>query len=101
MVTDHGTYDIVHWVLYKIPGTVTSLEEGCEQFTQGKNDFGAEGYGGPMPPNGHGEHKYYFWILALKDGSELDSGLSMGELLAQIEPNLVGMNRLIGCYARD
>ncbi len=36
-----------------------------------------------------------------KDGSELDSGLSMGELLAQIEPNLVGMNRLIGCYARD
>jgi len=25
----------------------------------------------------------------------------MGELLAQIEPNLVGMNRLIGCYAQD
>ena len=66
MVTGHGNYEIVHWVLYKIPETVTSLEEGCELFTQGKNDFGAEGYGGPMPPNGHGAHKYYFWILALE-----------------------------------
>ncbi|MCH8177410.1 MAG: YbhB/YbcL family Raf kinase inhibitor-like protein, partial [Proteobacteria bacterium] len=91
----------VHWVLYNIPESTTSLDEGNAAYTSGLNDFGKEGYGGPMPPNGHGQHKYYFWVLALRDEIELDSGLSMGELLAQIEPRLIGMNRLIGTYQRD
>ncbi|MCP4188921.1 MAG: YbhB/YbcL family Raf kinase inhibitor-like protein [Gammaproteobacteria bacterium] len=101
LVTSQGAYGFVHWVLYNIPGMITSLAEGCDQFTQGKNDFGKQGYGGPMPPNGHGQHRYYFWVLALKDDSELDCGLTMGELLAQIESQLIGMNRLCGVYQRD
>ena len=101
LVTGQGAYGFVHWVLYNIPATTTSLAEGCDQYTRGKNDFGQEGYGGPMPPNGHGQHKYYFWVLALSDDIELDSGLNMAELLAQVEPQLIGMNRLIGTYQRD
>jgi hypothetical protein len=101
LVTSQGTYGFVHWVLYNIPGTTTSLEEGSDQYTQGKTDFGKEGYGGPMPPKGHGQHQYYFWVLALSDETELDSGLSMGELLAAVEPQLIGMNRLVGSYQRD
>ncbi len=101
LVTSQGTYGFVHWVLYNIPGTTTSLVEGCDQFTHGRNDFGKQGYGGPMPPNGHGQHRYYFWVLALKDDTELNSGLTMGELLARIEPQLIGMNRLCGVYQRD
>lgn len=101
LVTSQGTYGFVHWVLYNIPGTTTNLAEGSDRYTQGKNDFGKEGYGGPMPPNGHGQHNYYFWVLALRDQIELENGLTMGELLAQIEPQLIGMNRLIGCYQRD
>ena len=41
-----------------------------------------------MPPNGHGTHQYYFWVLALDQELELESGLSMGQLLERIEPNL-------------
>ena len=101
LVTNLGTYGFVHWVLYNIPANVNSLDEGTDQFTSGKSDFGKEGYGGPMPPNGHGKHQYYFWVLALNEDLSLEGGLTMGELLARVEPNLIGMNRLVGVYERD
>lgn len=101
LVGPGGTYGFVHWVLYNIPASINSLAEGDAGYTTGKNDFGNTGYGGPMPPNGHGTHQYYFWVLALSDDTELDAGLSLWELLAKVEPNLIGMNRLIGTYKRD
>ena len=101
LVTPNGTYGFVHWVLYNIPGDVTMLSEAEPRFTAGKNDFGNVGYGGPMPPEGHGVHNYFFWVLALNDDTELPEGLTLWELLAKIEPNLIGMNRLVGQYKRD
>lgn len=100
LVTPKGTYGFVHWVLYNIPGDVSRLEEGDSGYTAGLNDFGNSGYGGPMPPDGHGEHNYYFWVLALGDDSPLEEGLTFWELLAKIEPHLLGMNRLVGHYER-
>ena len=32
----------------------------------GLNSFGKRGYGGPCPPPGSGEHKYVFYLFALK-----------------------------------
>lgn len=95
-----GTYGFVHWVLYNIPGSVTSLEEGTGEHTRGRNDFGKTGYGGPMPPNGHGVHRYYFWVLALDRELALEPGLTLWQLLERIEPHLLGMNRLVGTYER-
>jgi Raf kinase inhibitor-like YbhB/YbcL family protein len=100
LVSPEGTYGFVHWVLYNIPATSTSLAEGCSEFTSGKNDFGLQAYGGPAPPNGHGEHRYYFWVLALKEFVELPAGLTMWQLLEQLEASLIGMNRLVGTYER-
>lgn len=94
-------YGYVHWVLYGIPGDVHELEEGCGDFTQGVSDFGSAGYGGPMPPEGHGVHQYYFWVLALDAEVDLAPGLSMLELFSAIEPNVIAMNRLVGTYKRD
>ena len=93
-------YGYVHWVLYGIPGDVHSIEENSSAFTQGTNDFGNPGYGGPMPPEGHGVHHYYFWVLALDTELELPAGLSMLELFEKVEPHCIGMNRLIGTYQR-
>jgi len=100
LVSPAGTYGFVHWVLYNIPDSTTALAEGSSEYTNGKNDFGNEAYGGPMPPNGHGEHRYYYWILALKQPVELDAGLTMWQLLERIEPVLIGMNRLVGTFER-
>ncbi len=101
LVTSDGTYGFVHWVLYNIPGNVTSLNENNKLYTSGRNDSGQIGYNGPMPPNGHGIHNYYFWVLALKKEVELETGLTMWQLLKKIEPQLIGMNRLVGRYIRD
>lgn len=95
-----GRYGFVHWVLYNIPGSVSALSEGSGDFTQGNSDFGKPGYGGPMPPEGHGTHNYFFWVLALDKELDLEPGLSMWDLLGKIEPHVTGMNRLVGTYRR-
>lgn len=100
LVTPKGQYGFVHWVLYNIPADTASLAEACQDFTQGLNDMGNSGYMGPMPPEGHGTHQYYFWILALDIETKLEAGLTLWQLLEAIEPNVLGMNRLIGTYQR-
>jgi Raf kinase inhibitor-like YbhB/YbcL family protein len=101
LVTPAGTYGFVHWVLYNVPSSTTGLAESAAEFTQGKNDFGKTGYNGPMPPNGHGTHQYYFWVLALDADLQLEAGLTLWQLLQKVEANLIGMNRLVGTYSRD
>jgi len=96
-----GAYGYVHWVLYNLPGTTTELAEGTDQGVAGTNDFGKTTYGGPMPPPGHGTHRYYFWVLALDKPLDLEPGLTLQQLLTKVEPNLLGMNRLVGTYRRD
>ncbi len=100
LVSPNGTYGFVHWVLYNIPASATSLPEGVQEYTAGKNDFGTQGYRGPLPPPGHGPHRYYFWLLALNQETSLPAGLTLWEFLAKVEPNVIGMNRLVGVYER-
>ena len=96
-----GCYGFVHWVLYNLPASLSSLEESTEEGTRGINDAGNLGFNGPMPPEGHGVHRYYFWVLALDTETNLPEGLGMNELLSEVEPHLLGMNRLVGSYQRD
>jgi len=95
-----GTYGFVHWVLYNIPGSVTSLPENVGDYTTGMTDFGKPGYGGPKPPAGHGVHHYFWWLLAMDKDLSLDPGLTMWQLLEKIEPNVIGMNRIVGIYEK-
>lgn len=95
-----GSYGFVHWVLYNIPSSVRSLAEGVSDFTAGVNNFDRQGYGGPMPPEGHGTHHYFFWLIALDEELDLEEGLTLWELLEKIEPHAIGMNRLVGTFSR-
>lgn len=95
-----GHYGFVHWVLYNIPAAVNELPEGVDAYTSGRNDFGNAGYGGPMPPEGHGTHYYFFTLLALDKEVDLPEGLTLWEVLEKVEPNVVAMNRLMGTYTR-
>ena len=95
-----GNYGFVHWVLYNLPAGTTKLEEGADEGTQGVNDAGNRGYNGPMPPEGHGVHHYYFWVLAIDRELNLDPGMTLWEFLDRAAAHVVGMNRLVGTYQR-
>jgi Raf kinase inhibitor-like YbhB/YbcL family protein len=90
----------VHWVLYGIPADATAIAEGGGvAYLEGPNDFGGTGYNGPMPPDGHGPHHYYFWVYALD--TEIDEpGLSRAALLERIRGHVIEQARLVGTYER-
>jgi Raf kinase inhibitor-like YbhB/YbcL family protein len=89
-----------HWVAYGIPGDATGLPEGGGDVVHGVNSAGAEGYGGPAPPPGHGRHHYYFWVYALDTELDLEPGLDRRALLERIEDHVLEQARVIGTYER-
>ncbi len=99
-LVENGQYGFVHWVLYNIPGDVTELPEGEDNYTLGVHSRDESGYMGPMPPQGHGVHQYYFLLFALDEQLSLPAGLTLWQLLEKIEPHLLGTNRLVGTYER-
>jgi Raf kinase inhibitor-like YbhB/YbcL family protein len=64
-----------HWVVVNIPANITELRTDAGNAKTGllpkgalqtRTDFGAPGYGGPCPPEGHGPHRYVFTLFAVK-----------------------------------
>lgn len=91
----------VHWVVYGIPADQGGLPEGgAEGALEGTNDFGGAGYGGCMPPRGHGVHHYRFKVYALDTVLDAPAGLSKDELLVAMEGHVLDMGELIGTYER-
>jgi hypothetical protein len=88
----------VHWVAYNIPGGCGGLP--TDSITQGMNDYGERGYGGPMPPKGHGTHHYHFKLYALDADPDLRAGLTKAQLLDKIEGHVIAAAELIGTYER-
>src|SRR5438093_3031834 len=100
-----GTW--VHWVLYGVPASATSLPEGVppalardDGSRQGTNDFRRAGYGGPCPPRG-APHRYFFKLYALDIVPALAPGASKPALLKAIEGHTLGQAELMGRYARQ
>lgn len=94
------THGFTHWVLYGIPPTATGLAAGETAYTAGRNDFGADGYGGPAPPPGHGTHHYYFHLYALDAEMGLAPGLDRAEVLDRIDDHIIEQARVVGTYSR-
>jgi Raf kinase inhibitor-like YbhB/YbcL family protein len=93
-----GTF--THWILFNISPTLTQLPESLDKNSpeltvgsQGSNDFGKIGYGGPCPPPGK-PHRYFFrlhaldTVLSLKPGqprrADIDRAIH-GHVLAHAE----------------
>lgn len=99
-----GTW--VHWVLYNLPADVTRLPEGIpstetieQGASQGVNDFGRIGYGGPCPPPGK-PHRYFFRLYALDAKVALSPGAKKKDLLKAMKNHVLEQTELMGTYGR-
>jgi len=102
----------VHWVIYKIPASVTGLPEGIGRkprldmpngALQGKNSWPigqAIGYRGPMPPPGHGVHHYRFRLYALEARMIVEPGADKKTILDEIRGHVLAEGLLTGTYQR-
>ena len=89
----------VHWVLTGIPADATGIPEGGgNEYRQGSNGWGGTGYRGPMPPPGHGDHRYYFWVYALS--VEVDEALTRREFIDKYGKDVIEQARTVGLYSR-
>jgi len=82
-----GTW--IHWVLFNIPAGAKSLAEGWSDVgTDGSNDFGVLGYGGPSPPRGK-PHRYFFKLYALDAPLKLAKGASKAQAEKAMEGHVL------------
>ena len=80
----------VHWLEY---GNTD------DSVTEGKNDFGEIGYGGPAPPDGL--HTYVFKLYELDTDLDLKEGFSKQELEDAMKGHIIAEATLTGTYAPD
>ena len=95
-----------HWVAYNIPRTVSSIPENAQKQqdlpgggTQGRNDFGKIGYGGPCPPSG--THRYFFRFYALDSELKLSSGATAQDVEKAMEGHILAQAELMGKYQKS
>lgn len=88
-----------HWTVYNIPVT-EKIKEDSVPGTQGMNDFRKTRYGGPCPPPGSGNHRYFFKVYALDNEPNIEEGKTRDELLTQIEGHIIDEAELMGKYGR-
>ncbi|MDY6872965.1 MAG: YbhB/YbcL family Raf kinase inhibitor-like protein [Chloroflexota bacterium] len=101
-----GTF--THWVVYNLPTIPESLDEGVslserlsEGLREGLNGAGQQGYMGPCPPRGHGEHRYYFRLYALDQKLALEGRVTRGQLLDVMEGHIIEQAMWMGLYSRS
>jgi Raf kinase inhibitor-like YbhB/YbcL family protein len=100
-----GTF--VHWVVYNIPYSVKELRENFPKaqvtengITQGKNDFGKFGYGGPCPP-GHKPHRYIFHLYSTLSEPKIPEGMDKKKLLRALDGKILEEKTFTLSYKRN
>ena len=102
IVDDPDAGGWIHWLVTDIPADRLGLDEGASggsAGTEGRNDFGRTGHGGPCPPSG--THRYAFEVFALSESLGLATAFSADELRAAMEGRVLGSGRLTGTYRRE
>ncbi|MFB6128601.1 MAG: YbhB/YbcL family Raf kinase inhibitor-like protein [Halorhabdus sp.] len=88
-----------HWVVWNVPpgmGTIPEDDDAATA-TEGRNDFGETGYGGPNPPDGR--HTYRFVAYALDTTLSLGPGATKDDLETAVEGHVLAEATLEGTYA--
>jgi Raf kinase inhibitor-like YbhB/YbcL family protein len=94
----------VHWVLYNIPASATSLPEGAKPSLlpagtrEGLNDWKRTGYNGPCPPIGR--HRYFFKLYALDTVLPDLKQPKKADLERAMKGHVLGTAELVGTYQK-
>ena len=96
---------IVHWVIYNIPSTTTTLPQNVPTDAtlengamQGKNIRGSAGYIGPKPPAGQ-THPYHFQVFSLNTKLTLDPATSdRNAVVAAMKNHVLATGDLVAMY---
>ena len=97
-------YTFVHWNVFNIPSTITSINEGqkiIEGGTMGMNHFKRKDYSGPCPPKGT-PHTYATSIYALKqrlDNIDTKTPYTRMKFESQYKSDLIVVAGIICIYS--
>lgn len=99
-----------HWLIFDIPADVNSLVANAgdinldlapKEAIQSITNYGANGYGGPCPPEGHGIHEYMITIHALNvDKLGLDKDTNPAIVGYYIWSNTLAKASIVTYYER-
>jgi Raf kinase inhibitor-like YbhB/YbcL family protein len=102
-----GTW--VHWVLWNLPGTSSSLPENVAKTRelnelggalQGNNTWPKIGYYGPCPPPGK-PHRYFFKLYALDAQLPLKAGAVKADVERAMQGHVLAEAQLMGTFGRS
>jgi len=98
-----GTEDVLHWMIWDIPGTATGLPEGVKAgdqpdgARQGRGISGQNAYFGPSPP-APTTHHYTIEIYALNAKLNLPPETTRAQLLMAMEGKVVAKGAYNGRF---
>ncbi|QLD87150.1 YbhB/YbcL family Raf kinase inhibitor-like protein [Natronomonas halophila] len=89
-----------HWLVWDISPETRTIPEDWDPAlagaTEGENDFGERGYGGPSPPDG--EHTYRFELYALDSELGLPESADADALREEMDDHVIEKTVLHGTY---
>ncbi len=99
--------DVLHWMIFNIPGTATELPEGMsatatlpDGAVQAKNLRGAVGYMGPGAPPAGPDHHYTFELYALDIKLDLGPDATREDVIKAMDGHILGKGVLVGRFHR-
>lgn len=99
-VTVHGVALIDPGIVRgALPGGALSAKAETPGLTIGKGMMKL-GYAGPLPPKGHGAHRYVFSLYALAGQLNLSRGFRLKDALPLLPGRVIARAQLIGTYER-
>ncbi len=101
------TDDVLHWMIFNIPGSATGLPEAvpataqlADGTVQAKNLRGGVGYMGPGAPAAGPHHHYTFELFALDTKLDLGPDATRADVLKAIDGHILGKGVLVGRFHR-
>jgi Raf kinase inhibitor-like YbhB/YbcL family protein len=102
------TDDVLHWMIFNIPGTARELAEGvpagsamlADGTMQAKNLRGNVGFMGPGAPAGGPYHHYTFELFALDTKLDLGGEATRADVLNAMQGHILGKGVLVGRFHR-